>query len=284
MNSNKHPATEITDTEYWNKHHAHRFPVLYSLFRGLSCRFSYSFNDLFRVVALAVRDSKNKTFAELGCAPGYTLVELRNRLGVIPFGIENSPVGYRLNKEVFKRNAIPCDQVILGDFLSAELRVKYRNHFDVVGSFGLVEHFTSPHDAIEGHIDLVKENGRVVVMVPNFGGINGMLVRFFDKGALARHNLQIMRISALKNMFPSDTVEEVFCGFCGGVNVGLATADSTGKTILLLLVLVAQFILINPLLFLLAFMGVRVNAGWISPYIVYIGSKRAGSQIPGAKG
>jgi 2-polyprenyl-3-methyl-5-hydroxy-6-metoxy-1,4-benzoquinol methylase len=42
-------------------------------------------------------------------------------------------------------------------------------------SFGFIEHFDNPENVIQKHLDLLKPGGILIVGVPNFTGIHGIL-------------------------------------------------------------------------------------------------------------
>jgi len=42
--------------------------------------------------------------------------------------------------------------------------------FDIVASFGFIEHFTNWVEILESHISLLNNNGYLIVEVPNFIG------------------------------------------------------------------------------------------------------------------
>ncbi len=79
---------------------------------------------------------------EVGSAPGYHLIRLRDAFGFEPYGVEYSPSGAELNRRLFQLRGISSDHVIQADFLSTDFQSRYEAHFDVVVSHGFIEHFT----------------------------------------------------------------------------------------------------------------------------------------------
>ena len=61
--------------------------------------------------------------------------------------------------------------VIQEDFFSFDSDIKY----DIVCSFGFVEHFEDTETVLRRHCNLVKPGGRLLITMPNFLGLNGLL-------------------------------------------------------------------------------------------------------------
>ena len=93
-------------------------------------------------------------------------------------------------------NDLPPDsfKVIEGDFFSENLDEKY----DVAFSIGFIEHFGNTEEIIRRHLRLVKPSGTVIITLPNFRGVNGLVQRIFDRKLYRAHNIGIMRLSVLK--------------------------------------------------------------------------------------
>ena len=76
-----------------------------------------------------------------------------------------------------------------GDFFSHPFERKY----DLVCSFGLIEHFSNWREAVARQAELVAPGGYLAVSTPNFrGSLQHFLHRYLDKENLSRHNLDAM--------------------------------------------------------------------------------------------
>src|SRR5262245_25117571 len=146
---------------------------------------------------------------EIGSAPGEFLVRFSNQYRCIPYGIEYSEVGVDVNRATFERHGFDPRNVIHADFFDDALRERYAEYFDVVFSKGFIEHFTDLGPLIQRHLDLLKPGGYLLVDVPNFRGMNNPLARFFDRGAIPRHNLEIMEHAAFSKLFDRPDLEQV---------------------------------------------------------------------------
>jgi hypothetical protein len=78
---------------------------------------------------------------EVGSAPGKYLIQLNNRYGFLPYGVEYSPQGVKLNRDYFRLHNLNPDNVIHCDFFSHDFQYQYKGYFDIVVSRGFIEHF-----------------------------------------------------------------------------------------------------------------------------------------------
>lgn len=93
--------------------------------------------------------------------------------------------------------------------------------FDVVASFGFVEHFEDYEAAIKHHIDMVKPGGFLVLSVPHLWGLQGFLRRIILKKEAVEqiyktHNLEIMDSEKLKSTLTNLHLEIKYCNYLMG--------------------------------------------------------------------
>jgi SAM-dependent methyltransferase len=173
------------DSEYWDKVWAsgdrRRFP-----------NFANVGNRNLRAV-LRRELAGSRHVLEVGCAPGKWLAWLAASEGKKVAGLDFASGGV---DETRRRLAaagvsgdIRCEDVFRHSFEPGT--------FDAVYSAGVVEHFDDPRPCLAAHLGLTKPGGRVVVLVPHYGGLYGRLQRRLDPGNLAIHNLSIMSSEAL---------------------------------------------------------------------------------------
>lgn len=72
--------------------------------------------------------------------------------------------------------------------------------WDLVFSIGFIEHFDDTADVIRRHVNLLKDGGRLLIVLPNFRGINGWVQRTFDRRNYDAHNISSMIPSRLRNI------------------------------------------------------------------------------------
>ena len=127
---------------------------------------------------------------EVGSAPGLRLVEMNRRLGYIPYGVEYSAPGVEINRQTFAANGLDPALVIHADFFSYEFQEKFHEYFDVVTSYGFIEHFSDAAVVVRKHVDLLKKGGRLLVVIPNLRSVRLLVTRFLSPEVVGQHNLR----------------------------------------------------------------------------------------------
>ena len=218
---------------------------------------------------------------EIGSAPGFNALRFRDLLGYQPYGLEYSEDGVALNREVFRRHGLAPEQVIPGDLFDPEVRRPWRESFGVVTSFGFIEHFTDPREALVCHLELLEPGGILVVTVPNLRGLYGPGLRLLAPGVFETHNLEVMKPPVLRRVCEECGVETLYCGYVGTVNLGVISARS-GRL---------RQACRKGLHRLQAGLNLLLNTAspdrWLpssgfSPYVAYIGRKPGGASAPTA--
>ena len=157
-----------------------------------------------------VPPGQGKSCFEIGCYPGrilsffgkkgYTLsgVDLTPNVEQLPGWFQS--LGYDIGK--FQRS----------DFFALDTKEQY----DIVGSFGFIEHFNDWHEVILKQASLVKENGLVVIEVPNFAGaIQRLLHLFLDYKNYMGHTTSAMYPIVWSEILSLIGFEIIYCGYFG---------------------------------------------------------------------
>lgn len=182
MNNFK-PANKTDWEKHWSKH---------ELIRVIPENFSWHENLKHATEQIGGAGSA----IELGGFPGNFSVYLKKYCNfdvtLLDYIIDHGVV-----KELFEINGLKNTdaKLIEADIFSYEPRELY----DLVCSFGLIEHFTDLNAVLACHLKFMKPNGILLITLPNFVGVNGWLQYLFDSENLAIHNLKIMDIVMLKN-------------------------------------------------------------------------------------
>jgi SAM-dependent methyltransferase len=214
---------------------------------------------------------------EVGSAPGEFLVGLHKRYGYIPYGVEYSEAGVAGNRELFVANNIDPNNVIHTDFFDDEFQRKFCGHYDIVVSRGFIEHFDNVEDVIDKHLNVLAEDGCLVVSIPNFGrrSLYGACASLFSKDLLKTHNTDIMSREAFCGLFSREDLYKLFCGYYGTIRLSLVGAGQNSAVRFAVRCFRKLQVVLNPVLRL-----VFRKRGWegrtFSPFLLYIGLKRAG--------
>jgi 2-polyprenyl-3-methyl-5-hydroxy-6-metoxy-1,4-benzoquinol methylase len=160
-------------------------------------------------------------YLEIGCAPGRLLAWVAVKLQADVSGLDYSPTGCKAARETLLRLGVAadlrCEDVFENSF--------NRGSFDVVASFGLIEHFDDPMPVVQRHIELLRSGGVALVVVPNYRGLYGRLQGRFDPKNLEIHNLDIMERNHLLALIPPGTAAFARSYAIGRVAPGLINFD-----------------------------------------------------------
>jgi len=123
---------------------------------------------------------------ELGCCPGQYLWYFHARFGHQVTGIDYLKKG--CHETVQRCNASGVNaEVVNADIFDFQCDAKHQP-WDVVASFGLVEHFTDIVPCLQAHIRLTKPGGLILISIPNHAGLNGRLLRTVSPSLYQIHN------------------------------------------------------------------------------------------------
>lgn len=140
------------------------------------------------------------TALEVGACPGGHLLAIALNHHYQPVALDYLSEVQSL-PEKFREYGINNLDVIEADFLKFETDKK----FNIVMSFGFMEHFENPADILDRHWELVAPGGFLVVGVPIFGPFQILLRRLVltpEKLAwtLGAHNQEIMDLKVLRGL------------------------------------------------------------------------------------
>ena len=140
---------------------------------------------------------------EVGAYPGNILAYLCSRFGYVANGIDLTPHVQDRLPEFFTRHGIRIGNFFYGDFLATSFDQTY----DVVCSFGFIEHFTNFDEVIRKHVELVKPGGILILSCPNFRRLQFLIHRALDNQNLKRHVLSAMDFKAWRRVLEKNDME-----------------------------------------------------------------------------
>lgn len=160
---------------------------------------------------------------EVGCAPGKWMVYLREHFGYFVAGCEYLPAAVGKTKENLSYHGFSEKdfRLISGDFFEMDEDTQY----DLVYSFGFIEHFEDPEKVLDAHLRLLKPGGRLIVGLPSFRGVNYRIQKVIDNyihnPLLPAHNLEAMNPKIYKEYGRLRGLKVLFSGFIGGFEASL---------------------------------------------------------------
>lgn len=148
---------------------------------------------------------------EIGCFPGGILT-IFGELGYELNGIDLSP-----RVEIELPRWLKSQGYRIGKFGKIDiLKFSPKEQYDIVSSFGFIEHFSDWRGMILKHASLVKKDGLLIIETPNFRGlIQRSLHLLFDKENYERHNIDSMKPCEWGKIMTETGLEIVFCGYFG---------------------------------------------------------------------
>ncbi len=220
---------------------------------------------------------------EIGSAPGEHLLQFHEKFGYAPYGIEYTETGAMINRRLFGQHGIDPAQVIQADVFAPSVTEQYAGAFDVVVSFGFAEHFDDVAAVIERHLELLKEDGWLIVQIPRLSGFNYWVARLFNRETLPMHNLSIMQKDVFQHLFAGLPVQQHVCDYVGVIKLQLCLPQVIGgwQGALINAVKNVQMML-NVILHGL-FPRSGGSTAWFSPYLIFIGRKTAAASAPTVK-
>jgi len=175
-------AEPIVDQQYWDAGYA-----------GHKLAYSpeqIQFKEIFAQYLPRGGEGGVRSCFEVGCYPGSYLIYLGKEFGYEANGIDLTPRTAAEFAEYLRGNGVTVGKIERGDFFEFAPERQY----DLVCSFGFVEHFADYEEVIRRHAALVKAGGTLVLSAPNFRGLQGVLHALLDKPNLDRHVLGSMNL------------------------------------------------------------------------------------------
>lgn len=122
--------------------------------------------------------NQNKLLVEVGCARSAVLPLFAKKLGFQVSGIDYSPNGCEQTRLILEREDVPAEIYCCDIFSIPDDLVE---RFDVVVSFGLIEHFSDTTAIVTALSRLVRPGGLIFTNVPNMHGMTGFAQKILDK-------------------------------------------------------------------------------------------------------
>lgn len=134
----------------------------------------------------------NKSVFEIGCFPGSYL-RLFGDYNCILSGVDITTRTLELKNNFLAKN-YQVGSITKGDIFT----LKNQHRYDVVCSFGFIEHFDDWKSVVNLHSQLLNESGYLIITVPNFSGIFQLVFHLLVDGKnLSHHNIKVMNLGIL---------------------------------------------------------------------------------------
>lgn len=175
----------ITTQDYWESAWAHADvpdPIDPGDNRPENHFFQIVHSQLSRVIGN--HHSPDAQLIELGCGGSRWLPYFQRAFGFGVSGIDYTVAGIRLSQAILDRAGV-AGRIVQGDLF--EPPPDWINHFDVVASFGLVEHFEDTAQIICACARYLRPGGCMITLVPTMRGLYGMAYRLLRPAVYRKH-------------------------------------------------------------------------------------------------
>jgi 2-polyprenyl-3-methyl-5-hydroxy-6-metoxy-1,4-benzoquinol methylase len=219
------------------------------------------------------RDAKK--FFEAGCGSSAWLPYIKKYYGLSVSGLDYSEIGCEIadnNLEYFDRKSDEC--IFCADVTS--LNEGEFGFYDIVFSYGLIEHFEFPDEIVFSLKKLVAHEGQIVTIVPNLQGLNGFISRIFMPKIFAMH--KVISDTYLRQVHEVNGFRTEFCGYVGVFYPYVIPWSNSEISIMKLPIMRKIFLkIIDSLSRLIIFtidkLSIKMSAKFFAPYVVYIGHR-----------
>lgn len=164
---------------------------------------------------------------EIGSYPG-TFQPTIGRMGYLLNGID-----FNLKNATDLPNWLKTLDLHVGNFETVDFFDFAKSNtkkYDLVCSFGFLEHFTNYEEVIKGHLDLVKPGGKVIITTPNFRGWMQSIPHWlFDRPNLQKHYLPSMNPEKWASILKNNNFEIQFSGYFGGYSFWVDNLENRSK-------------------------------------------------------
>ncbi|MDP3883012.1 MAG: class I SAM-dependent methyltransferase [Candidatus Staskawiczbacteria bacterium] len=209
--------------------------------------------------------SKEKVkICEIGSGDGKLLKKISDNFNYEPYGIEfaKGPIQSAKDRGI---------NIIEGDAFSPEILEKYKEYFDVIYSYGFIEHIMPSEKAVEIHLQMLKKGGYFFIQIPRLKGFNYLKFRIFRPDLLPLHNLAIMEEEILRSLCRKGNVQELFCKNYGTFKLRIPMVKKNIRWYIFKAICSLEYIL-NPFC-RLVFRDKGFETKLFSPCIIFIGRK-----------
>lgn len=204
----------------------------------------YCFHDVIRNVTKQL--PHGGSCIEIGGFPGYFSIYFKKYCRLNPtlldFYFDERIFNEVIEFNGFHKSDIQCIRDDVFTHMPTE-------HYDLVASFGLIEHFIDLKKILTAHIKYMKPDAILLIGLPNFKGINGLLQKYFDPANLSIHNIDVMNLKSIKDSLSELGLSQIEVSYYPSTQVWLEHLDQRGVLIGLLVRIINKLMPLLGLLF-----------------------------------
>lgn len=140
--------------------------------------------ELHKFFQRVLTEKKGFSVLEIGCANSIWPIYFHKYFEAKVYGLDYSEVGCEKSRALLEHYNIP-GKIYCADLFKppAELLQK----FDLVVSFGVVEHFENTAECLKSCAALVKPGGYLLTLIPNIPSVIGFIQKYVDRDVYDVH-------------------------------------------------------------------------------------------------
>jgi SAM-dependent methyltransferase len=206
-------STHLTDRDFWVSFWESKKDLVFDI------KPDYVFGD---ILAGLVKDNQIKSAIELGGFPGSYSIYLKKY-----YNIDTTLFDYFIHpgivKDLLLRNGLKDGDIHI---IEADLfNYSPARQFDMVLSFGLIEHFQDIKDIVGRHVQFLNPGGILFIAIPNFRALNGWVQKKFDHENYEKHNIYCMDPMLLKEIAAELGLTHIKAGYYGRFSLWLENRE-----------------------------------------------------------
>lgn len=161
-------------------------------------------------------DSRGALLLEVGCAKSAWLPYFSQQFGFKVFGLDYSETGCRQSQEILSKAGVD-GEIVCADFVSPPASML--DKFDVVVTFGVVEHFTDTRACLDALSRFLKPGGLLITNIPNMAGWVGGVEKRVNRPVYDIH--VPLDAAALRQAHPQPGLKVLKCQYFLFTNFGV---------------------------------------------------------------
>jgi 2-polyprenyl-3-methyl-5-hydroxy-6-metoxy-1,4-benzoquinol methylase len=253
---------------YWDCTWEHAYlPETINPFRpGPNHYIDRKFHDFFERI-FTDKETKNSKLLEIGCARSAWLPYFAKEFGFKVYGIDYSEVGCQQALQLLSNEGVE-GQIVCADFFSPHESMI--GEFDVVISFGVLEHFQDTQKCISAFSEYLKPKGIVITNIPNLTGLVGLIQGLMNRNVF---NIHVpLSLAQVLEAHQESMLEPVSCDYFLSVNFGVVNFENLKDGIAYKWILQSFCWLNRAIWFIERLIPIKPNR-WSSPYINCVATK-----------
>ena len=227
---------------------------------GLPNHINRSFHEYFCQI-FSHANTQGKTILEIGCARSVWLPYFSKEFGFNVTGIDYSEIGCQQAMQVLSKAEVE-GEIVCADFFSPPGSML--KAFDVVVSFGVLEHFKDTTTCVAAFSKFLKPGGLLITSIPNMLGFNGLLQKIINRPIFDIH--VPLNIDTLMRVHQINGLRIISCNYFLFANLGVVNIENLKETLFYKVVRLRSWVNEVVWIFERVVPALKPNR-WSSPYI-----------------